>query len=110
MCLENQFYNDYQIEHYIDNGCLCVLCSKKRNKIYNDIKKGLNTNDKIIHNEVINEVKQNKIQKITDLANKITNIKNKISHKKITKLSDNAKIYGGLINNRQKKMGSINFS
>lgn len=110
ICLENQFYNDYQSEHYVDNGCLCVLCSKKRNQMYIDLKRGLIIKDKIIHNEVINEVKLNRIQKITDFANKITNIKNRISHKKITKLSDNAKIYNGLTNNKQKKMCSINFT
>ena len=32
--LENQYINDIQVEHYIDNGCFCELCSKKRNQIY----------------------------------------------------------------------------
>ena len=32
--LENQYINDIQNEHYIDNGCLCVYCTKTRKQIF----------------------------------------------------------------------------
>jgi hypothetical protein len=34
LSLENQYINDIEINHYIDNGCLCNLCNKKRYEIF----------------------------------------------------------------------------
>ena len=110
LCLENQVYNDFQSEHYLDNGCLCVLCSKKREFILNKLKNKEIINDKIIHNEVVNEVKQNKIEKITNFAKKLTNIKNKIKNKNINKLSENVSNYNVRLNSSHKqKLGNIKY-
>jgi hypothetical protein len=110
LCLENQVYNDFQSEHYLDNGCLCVLCSKKREFILNKLKNKEMINDKIIHNEIVNEVKQNKIEKITNLAKKLTNIKNKIKNKNINKLSENVSNYNVRLNSSHKqKLGNIKY-
>lgn len=80
ICLENQFINDIQIDHYIDNGCFCKLCTDKRREIYFKYKKGERNFEKIIHNEVINEFKTDKINKINQ---KIKNIvENKIAKNK----------------------------
>jgi hypothetical protein len=75
--LENQFYNDVQSEHYIDNGCLCKGCSLKRTQIFEKAKKGIVIKEKINHTEIVNEIIDNKNKTI----NKINNIninKNKI--------------------------------
>ena len=50
--IENKFYNKFiHLNHYMDNGCLCRFCSKKRKEILSKIKKGENiSNEKIIHN------------------------------------------------------------
>ena len=40
ICLENQFFNDVQTEHYIDCGCICNACNEKRVCLFNDIKNG----------------------------------------------------------------------
>ena len=70
--MENQVYNDCQLEHYIDNGCLCQGCSLKRCKILENVKKCMYTNEKIIHNVVINEINNNKQELIkTIISHKI---------------------------------------
>jgi hypothetical protein len=40
LCLENQYINDIQIEHYIDNGCLCIACTKTKREIFIRAKNG----------------------------------------------------------------------
>jgi hypothetical protein len=69
---ENQYYINLQQRHYIDEGCCCRLCSKKRFILLNKIKNGykdVKNNDYIIHSNVINEF----------------NIKKQILLKKVTK-------------------------
>jgi hypothetical protein len=62
--LENQYYDNIQYEHYIDNGCFCKACNIKRRKIYFKLLKNeVVNNEKIIHN---NEV-QNMINKTTKI-------------------------------------------
>jgi len=51
--LENQYINDIQTEHYIDNGCLCICCSKIRKEIFTRAKNGETQFDKIIHQESV---------------------------------------------------------
>lgn len=63
--LENQYINDIQIEHYIDNGCLCIACTKMRQDIFIRAKKGETKFDKIIHQDAINK----------DIIKKINNYK-----------------------------------
>jgi hypothetical protein len=55
MYLENQYINDIQTEHYIDNGCLCSNCTKARQEIFIRAKKGEKIYNKIIHQDVINK-------------------------------------------------------
>jgi len=74
--LENQIYNDFQSEHYIDNGCLCKGCSSKRKDIFEKAKKGIIIKEKINHTEVVNEIIDNKNKIINKIINKINN-KNK---------------------------------
>jgi hypothetical protein len=51
--LENQYINDIQTEHYIDNGCLCVCCNKMRKDIFTRAKNGETKFDKIIHEDSV---------------------------------------------------------
>jgi hypothetical protein len=60
--LENQYINDVQIEHYIDNGCFCKLCNKKRRNIYLRAKGGEKDFEKIVHNNVLNEELENRLE------------------------------------------------
>jgi len=70
LCLENQYMNFVQPDHYIDNGCFCVHCTNKRGEIYFKAKRGITQFDKIIHSEIINEVKQHRNKKITEFLQK----------------------------------------
>ena len=73
--LENKYINDLQTDHYIDYGCLCMLCCKKRNEIFINFKKKIpiSENDKVIHNQLVSEDLKNK----TNIIHQINNINNK---------------------------------
>ena len=62
LCLENQYINDIDVEHYIDNGCFCIHCSLKRKEMFFKAKAGETKFDKIIHTEVIKQVTNKKIK------------------------------------------------
>ena len=64
LCLENQYINDVQINHYIDNGCFCKYCKNKRKDIFFRAKSGEKNFEKMIHIDVINEVKNEKLNEI----------------------------------------------
>jgi hypothetical protein len=64
--LENQYINDIQTEHYIDNGCLCVYCTKTRKYIFDCAKNGETHFEKIIHQETV-------FKHQTDVAKSIVN-------------------------------------
>ena len=78
LCLENQYINDIQAEHYIDNGCFCRLCSSKRSAMFLKAKRGEKI-ERIVHTEVVNERKQNINNKINEIneINKTIYAKNK---------------------------------
>jgi hypothetical protein len=77
--LENQYINDIQTEHYIDNGCYCNLCKSKRREIFFKAKRGERITEKITHVELVNENVQQKNAKLLEL------VKKKISEKKTNK-------------------------
>jgi len=69
LCLENQYINDIQKNHYIDNGCFCKFCKEKRKEIFLKAKSGAKITEKIIHSEVINQIKNNKINELKEIIN-----------------------------------------
>jgi len=81
LCLENQYINDIDIDHYIDNGCFCIYCSEKRKEMYFKAKAGEKKFEKIIHNEVIVEVKNEKIKEISKKLNTYIGQKSKFQPK-----------------------------
>jgi hypothetical protein len=87
LCLENQYYNDIQYEHYIDNGCGCNACKNKRQELFFKAKRGEKITEKIIHNEVITE----KIKRTND---KILQVINHINSKKLNTEMAIKKNYG----------------
>jgi hypothetical protein len=70
LCLENQYINDIQQNHYIDNGCFCKYCTKKRKDIYYKAKNGDKIFEKIIHIDVVNEEQQKVTKNILEVVNK----------------------------------------
>ena len=74
--LENQYINDIQAEHYIDNGCLCMHCTKMRKNIFIRAKNGETHFEKITHQDAVNKgltQKMNIINKIKMINKSISN-------------------------------------
>jgi hypothetical protein len=69
--LENHHMSEIQIDHYMDCGCVCVACERKRRFVFEKVKRGENTKERIIHEET-------KQQYITE---KVNTIKNKVMSK-----------------------------
>jgi hypothetical protein len=72
---ENKYINDIQIIHYIDEGCSCHPCNKKRIFVRNKINSGwdIQENDKIEHSQAN---KENNIEKITIKKQKLIKLIN----------------------------------
>lgn len=68
--LENQYINDIQINHYIDNGCFCKLCCSKRKELFFKAKNGEKNFEPIIHNDVVNKEFDNRRNHIIQAVNK----------------------------------------
>lgn len=49
LCLQNQFHFRPLYLHYRDDGCLCKLCSEKRDRVYFDIDNGFNNKELVVH-------------------------------------------------------------
>ena len=55
--LENQSIVDIQKEHYLDTGCACNECSKKRNMLYQKLKLGkVDSIEKVEHVEKVKRI------------------------------------------------------
>ena len=61
VCLENQYINDIQTEHYIDDGCRCPMCTFKRRELFARVKNGEDARERIIHSE-LSEIRAKNIQ------------------------------------------------
>jgi len=63
LCLENQYMNDVQVDHYIDNGCHCKFCINKRRNIFMGAKRGETKFEKIVHENLIYKEKRDRIKR-----------------------------------------------
>jgi hypothetical protein len=61
LCLENQYINDIQTEHYADGGCRCTLCSSKRRELFIRVKNGEGVRERIVHRE-LSETRSNNVR------------------------------------------------
>jgi hypothetical protein len=80
--LENQYINDIQTEHYIDNGCLCVYCTKMRREIFYRAETGETHFEKITHQDAVNKGLTQKINKLKILKRNISITLNSINNSK----------------------------
>lgn len=55
IALDNQYISEIQHDHYIDLGCLCMGCCRKRGKILLRLKNGEKVSERIDHNEEFTE-------------------------------------------------------
>lgn len=83
--LENQYINDIQQDHYIDDGCCCDLCKNKRREYFFKAKRGEKITEKITHNALVNENVQQRNIKMYEI------IKKRIAELKKSKIKANKK-------------------
>jgi len=62
--MDNHYMNEIQDQHYIDCGCSCIACDRKRKILLEKAKRGEKINDKIIHGKskteyLIDKIKNN---------------------------------------------------
>ena len=55
IALDNQYISEIQQDHYIDLGCLCMGCCRKRGRMLLKIKNGEAVDEKIHHVEAVEE-------------------------------------------------------
>jgi hypothetical protein len=72
--MDNHHMNEIQDQHYIDCGCSCIACDRKRKILLEKAKRGEKINDKIIHGKSKTEYLIDKIKKNTfTITNTFTN-------------------------------------
>ena len=74
LTIENSHIDTIQLHHYFDEGCTCKACSIKRQDTKIKIIKGINVNERIIHNNAKSELIQRRVIR----ANKINHIISKL--------------------------------
>ena len=80
--IENQKIVKIEKDHYIDNNCKCILCSKKREIIYKKIKKGEKIKSKSIHEENKKEYMKEMEKKMSRIIKPKKDFKMNIIYKK----------------------------
>jgi hypothetical protein len=76
--------------HYVDQGCICEICSKKRKDIRNSIYDGMLLEEKIWHNNLVNEKIKNRAKILAMIKKKNKEmIKNLMKNKPNTILRKN---------------------
>ena len=88
LSFENQHIGEVQRTHYIDTGCSCIGCKRKRQMMLYKISRGETVDDVIDHNQANNEYNamlvQKKKQKLNELLqavskiNQLNNLKRKV--------------------------------
>jgi len=76
--MDNQHMNEIQDQHYIDCGCTCIACDRKRKILLEKAKRGEKINDKIIHGKSKTEYLMEKIKNNTFTILKKSNKPRKI--------------------------------
>jgi hypothetical protein len=76
--MDNHHMNEIQDQHYIDCGCTCIACNRKRNILLEKAKGGEKINDKIIHGKSKTEYLMEKIKNNTFTILKKSNKPRKI--------------------------------
>jgi len=64
IALDNQYISEIQMDHYIDLGCLCIGCCRKRGLLLIKLKRGEKITEKINHYEASREYLKAKSKKL----------------------------------------------
>jgi hypothetical protein len=63
LTLENAHLDYVQVNHYMDEGCLCKACFIKRQKIASQLTQGQPLTDRVVHEEAKNELMVQRVEK-----------------------------------------------
>jgi hypothetical protein len=64
LTLENAHLDYIQVNHYIDEGCLCKACFIKRQKMATQIMNGQQINERLVHLEAKNELIVKRVENV----------------------------------------------
>ena len=73
LTIENSHIDHIQINHYMDEGCLCNACNIKRNSVANKLLNGIAVTDNIHHMEAKKEMNEKHIIQVVKIKNAVTN-------------------------------------
>jgi hypothetical protein len=62
--IENRHIDYIQLNHYMDEGCLCKACSIKRCETANKLNNGQTVTDRIVHSEAKNELLVKRVERV----------------------------------------------
>jgi hypothetical protein len=68
---DNQYLNIIDTNHYLDYGCLCNACCRKRSQILYKLSKGENVEDRIIHSNEVVEYIRDKVKRAASLIKRV---------------------------------------
>lgn len=69
--IDNQYLNVVQQDHYLDLGCLCLCCCKKRKNILMRLSRGEKVEDRIVHEVEKNAFLKGRLDKVVQFKNSI---------------------------------------
>jgi len=67
LSIENAHIDYIQMNHYMDEGCLCKACSIKRCETANKLNKGLVVSNRIVHSEAKNELLVKRVERVNHI-------------------------------------------
>lgn len=76
--IENSHLDHVQLDHYMDEGCVCKACNLKRTEMASKIMRGISMTERLIHIEAKTEFLEKRINKINKA---IHNIPKKVGSK-----------------------------
>lgn len=79
--IANSHFDCVQLDHYMDEGCICKACNVKRNEIASKLIRGIPVSDKIIHTDARTELLEKRVIKVNKINQLIHNIPRKIRGK-----------------------------
>lgn len=81
LTIENVHLDYVQVNHYMDEGCLCKACFIKRSEISSKISNGQQITDRVVHSDAKNELLTKRVEK----ANRINAYNATVASKMSTK-------------------------
>jgi len=89
LSLENCHYDRVQIDHYLDEGCLCKACNLKRSEVSSKILRGIFVTEKIVHSEAKTQLIEKRVMRANKINQFISDLPNKFRRKDFKKEMSN---------------------